>query len=159
MLPKPYLRLKQEFGKHKKSGSCLAVVDSNRECDAITSVFSVIREECPSGNTLADLMEKNPDTNEEPILCLQTCLNQRSLAIQGPVFLIYFKIKVNVEMRQVFREEELTLNLEDVEPQKRYDKDLGDHIHTDSFKCPLLVNDPHVMFLAPQTTLDISTSH
>lgn len=46
-------------------------------------------------------MEKNPDTNEEPILCLQTCLNQRSLAIQGPVVLIYFKIKVNVEMRQV----------------------------------------------------------
>ena len=27
-------RLKQEFGKHKRSGSCLAVVDSNRECDA-----------------------------------------------------------------------------------------------------------------------------
>lgn len=46
-------------------------------------------------------MEKKPDTNEEPILCLQTCLNQRSLAIQGPVLLIYFKIKVNMEIRLV----------------------------------------------------------
>ena len=26
-------RLKQEFGKHKKAGSCLAVVDSIHECD------------------------------------------------------------------------------------------------------------------------------
>lgn len=45
-------------------------------------------------------MEK-PDTNEVPILYLQTCLNQRSLAIQGPVFLIYFKIEVTEEMRWV----------------------------------------------------------
>lgn len=61
-----------------------------------TNSPSAIREKCPCCNTLVGLVGRN----EKPIFFLQACLNQRR-AIQGPVFLIYFKIKVNMEMSWV----------------------------------------------------------
>lgn len=60
-----------------------------------------IREKWPRCHTLAGLMEKSLTLNEKPNLVLQACANPSCLASPGPVFWMYFEIKVNVEMRCV----------------------------------------------------------